>query len=101
MPAIRWTSLTLLTLGYCIALSFGYLSLPAAVTFGLLVMAGVCVTQFNQRPVVCLGHGLFISSRSRWLFTGYPDFSVNESLQHSGFRPKPRHFRCTSIWINR
>ncbi|MCQ3002090.1 CPBP family intramembrane metalloprotease [Pseudomonas syringae] len=61
MPAIRWTSLTLLTLGYCIALSFGDLSLPAAVTFGLLVMAGICVTQFSQRTIVCFGHGLFIA----------------------------------------
>ena len=71
MPATRWTSLTLLTLGYCLALSHGELSLPATITFGLLIMAGVCVTQFKQRPVVWLGHGLFIALAlalaSHWL----------------------------------
>ncbi len=71
MPAIRWTSLTLLTLGYGLALSHGDLTLPATITFGLLIMAGVCVTQFRQRPVVWFGHGLFIALSialaSHWL----------------------------------
>lgn len=60
MPATRWTSLTLLVIGYCLALNVGQLSLPAVVTLGLLVMAGICVTQFKQRAVICFGHGLFI-----------------------------------------
>ncbi len=71
MSATRWTSLTLLTLGYCLALSHGELSLPATITFGLLIMAGVCVTRFSQRPVVWFGHGLFIALTlalsSHWL----------------------------------
>lgn len=71
MPAIRWISLILLSLGYGLALSHGELTLPATVTFGLLIMAGVCVTQFKQPVVAWFGHGLFIALAvalaSHWL----------------------------------
>ncbi len=97
MPAIRWTSLTLLTLGYCIALSYGYLSLPAAVTFGLLVMAGVCVTQFKQKAVTGLGHGLFIilalALATHWL----PGFFSERVIGAQRFSPEAAPF---SMYLN-
>jgi membrane protease YdiL (CAAX protease family) len=71
MPAVRWISLILLTLGYSLALSHGELTLPTAVTFGLLIMAGICVTQFRHPVVVWFGHGLFlalaVALASHWL----------------------------------
>jgi membrane protease YdiL (CAAX protease family) len=60
MSATRWTSLALLTFGYCVAINYGHFSLPAVVTVALLIMAGICVTQFQQRAVIGLGHCLFI-----------------------------------------
>ena len=92
MPAIRWTSLTLLTLGYCIALSFGYLSLPAAVTFGLLVMAGVCVTQFSQRAVVYLGHGLFLILAFALTIHWLPGFFSERVIAAQCFSPEAAPF---------
>lgn len=71
MSALRWTTLALLMVGYCVALIYGQLSLPAAVTFGLLIMAGICVTQFQHWAVTTFGHLLFIALAiglaSHWL----------------------------------
>lgn len=71
MPALRWTALALLTLGYCIALAYGQLGLPAAVTFGLLIMAGICVSHFRHWAIHLFGHALFIALAaglaSHWL----------------------------------
>jgi membrane protease YdiL (CAAX protease family) len=71
MPAQRWTTLTLLALGYGLALFYGQLSLPVIVTFGLLVMAGMCVRPFNHWGVRTAGHLLFIGLAaglaSHWL----------------------------------
>lgn len=97
MPAIRWTSLTLLTLGYCIALSFGYLSLPAAVTFGLLVMAGICVTQFSQRVVICFGHGLFIILALALAIHWLPGFFSERVIAAQRFSPEAAPF---SMYFN-
>lgn len=97
MPAIRWTSLTLLTLGYCIALSFGYLSLPAAVTFGLLVMAGVCVTQFSQRAVVYFGHGLFLILAFALAIHWLPGFYSERVIAAQRFSPAAAPF---SMYLN-
>ena len=97
MPATRWTSLTLLTLGYCIALTFGDLSLPATISVGLLIMAGVCVTQFNQRAVVWFGHGLFIAMTlalaSHWL----PGFFSERVIAAQRFSPHSAPF---SMYLN-
>lgn len=92
MPATRWTSLTLLTLGYCIALSFGDLSLPAAVTFGLLVMAGICVTQFSQRAVTCFGHGLFIILAFALAIHWLPGFFSERVIAAQRFSPEAAPF---------
>ena len=43
MSVQRWTSLLLLSLGYSLALLYGQFSLPVVITFGLLIMAGICV----------------------------------------------------------
>lgn len=61
MSALRWGTLTLLALGYCIALIYGQLSLPVIITFGLLIMAGICVRHFRHIAVRAFGHGLFIA----------------------------------------
>lgn len=97
MPAIRWTSLTLLTVGYCIALNFGHLSLQTALTFGLLGMAGVCVTHFSQRAVAGFGHGLFlllaIALSIHWL----PGFFSERVIAAQRFSPDAAPF---SMYLN-
>jgi membrane protease YdiL (CAAX protease family) len=71
MPALRWATLVLLTLGYCFALVYGQLSITVVVTLGLLIMAGICVTHFSHWAVRGFGHGLFIALAaglaSHWL----------------------------------
>jgi uncharacterized protein len=71
MPALRWTALALLTLGYCIALAYGQLTLPVTVTFGLLIMAGICASHFRHWAIRLFGHALFIALAaglaSHWL----------------------------------
>ncbi|WP_268797105.1 CPBP family intramembrane glutamic endopeptidase [Pseudomonas huanghezhanensis] len=71
MPALRWTTLALLTLGYVVALIYGQLSLPVVVTLGLLIMAGICVNHFRHWAVLAFGHALFIAVAiglaSHWL----------------------------------
>lgn len=97
MPAIRWTSLTLLTLGYCLALSYGHLSLPATITFGLLLMAGVCVTQFSQRAVVWFGHGLFIVLAVALAIHWLPGFFSERVIAAQRFSPGAVPF---SMYLN-
>ena len=97
MPATRWISLTLLAIGYCLALSVGQLSLPVAVTLGLLAMAGICVTQFRQRGVVWFGHGLFIllalGLATHWL----PGFFNGRVIAAERFTPDAAPF---SMFLN-
>lgn len=97
MPAIRWTSLTLLTLGYCLALSYGHLSLPATITFGLLLMAGVCVTQFSQRAVVWFGHVLFIVLAIALAIHWLPGFFSERVIAAQRFSPGAVPF---SMYLN-
>ncbi|HXR00991.1 MAG TPA: CPBP family intramembrane glutamic endopeptidase [Pseudomonas sp.] len=61
MPALRWATLIMLALGYCIALVYGQLSIPVTVIVGLLIMAGICVSHFSHWLVRGFGHGLFIA----------------------------------------
>jgi membrane protease YdiL (CAAX protease family) len=97
MPAVRWISLTLLVIGYCMALDVGQLGLPAVVTLGLLIMAGICVTQFKQRAVVCFGHGLFIllalGLATHWL----PGFYNGRGIAAERFSPDAAPF---SMFLN-
>lgn len=97
MPALRWSTLALLTLGYCVALVYGQLSIPVAVTFGLLVMAGICVTQFTHWAVRGLGHGLFLALAaglaSHWL----PGFFSARAIAAVRFSPEAAPF---SMYLN-
>lgn len=97
MPALRWSTLTLLTLGYCVALVYGQLSLPVVVTFGLLIMAGICVTQFRHRAVRGFGHTLFIALAaglaSHWL----PGFFSARAIAAVRFTPEAAPF---SMYLN-
>ncbi|HEY0288981.1 MAG TPA: CPBP family intramembrane glutamic endopeptidase [Pseudomonas sp.] len=71
MTALRWTTLALLTIGYAVALTYGQLSVPAVMTIGLLIMAGICVNHFSHWAVRAFGHLLFIALAigltSHWL----------------------------------
>lgn len=97
MSATRWTSLTLLALGYCLAIAYGHFSLPVVVTFGLLIMAGLCVTQFKQLPVVSFGHCLFIALAmglaSHWL----PGFFSERVIAAQRLTPQSAPF---SMYLN-
>ncbi len=92
MPALRWTALTLLTLGYCIALTYGQLSIPVVVVLGLLIMAGICVTQFSHWGVRAFGHTLFIGLAlglaSHWL----PGFYSTRAITAARFSPEAAPF---------
>lgn len=60
MIALPWTYLTLLSMGYGLALIYGHLGWLAAISFALLLFAGFAVRQ-QQIPIGrFLGHGLFI-----------------------------------------
>lgn len=97
MFATRWTSLTLLTLGYCLALAYGHFSLPVVITFALLIMAGICVTQFRQRAVMAFGHCLFIALAvalaSHWL----PGFFSERVIAAQRLTPQSAPF---SMYLN-
>jgi membrane protease YdiL (CAAX protease family) len=97
MPALRWSTLTLLTLGYCIALVYGQLSTPVVVTFGLLIMAGICVSHFTHLGVRTLGHALFVALAaglaSHWL----PGFFSARVITAVRFTPEAAPF---SMYLN-
>lgn len=97
MPAQRWISLTLLALGYCIALVYGQLSLPVVVTLGLLVMAGLCVTRFNHRAVHAAGHGLFIALAIGLAIHWLPGFFSARVIAGVRFSPEAAPF---SMYLN-
>lgn len=86
-----------LTLGYCIALTYGHLDLSAAVTFGLLLMAGICVTQFNHRAVVCFGHGLFVLLVVALALHWLPGFFSERVIAAQRFSPEAAPF---SMYLN-
>jgi membrane protease YdiL (CAAX protease family) len=97
MPALRWTALSLLTLGYCIALVYGQLSITVSVTIGLLIMAGICLTQFTHWAVRTFGHLLFIALAaglaSHWL----PGFFSARVIAATRFSPEAAPF---SMYLN-
>ncbi len=97
MFATRWTSLTLLSLGYGLAIAYGHFSLPVVVTFALLIMAGICVTQFQQRAVIGFGHCLFIALAlalaSHWL----PGFFSERVIAAQRLTPQSAPF---SMYLN-
>ncbi|WP_110947149.1 CPBP family intramembrane glutamic endopeptidase [Pseudomonas bohemica] len=97
MLAQRWSTLTLLTLGYCIALVYGQLSIPVAVIVGLLIMAGICVSHFTHWAVRAFGHVLFIALAaglaSHWL----PGFISARVIAAVRFTPEAAPF---SMYMN-
>ncbi|MBK5511292.1 CPBP family intramembrane glutamic endopeptidase [Pseudomonas sp. TH15] len=60
MKALPWLHLALLSLGYALALVYGQLSWLAAISVGLLLIAGFAVRQQTVPVGRYLGHGLFI-----------------------------------------
>ena len=60
MPALPWTYLALLSLGYGLALSYGHLSWLATLSVVLLLIAGIAVRQREIRIAPYLGHALFL-----------------------------------------
>ncbi len=60
MPALPWTYLALLSLGYALALIFGQLSWLATLSVVLLLIAAVAVRQREIRIAPYLGHALFL-----------------------------------------
>ncbi|KQN55208.1 CAAX protease [Pseudomonas sp. Leaf48] len=60
MIALPWTCLTLLSLGYGMALAYGHLGWLAAISVVLLLVAGFAVRQQQLQFGRWLGHGLFI-----------------------------------------
>lgn len=97
MSALRWSTLALLSLGYCIALLYGQLSLPVVITFGLLIMAGICVSHFRHWAVRTFGHALFIALAaglaSHWL----PGFFSARVITAVRFTPEAAPF---SMYLN-
>jgi len=97
MPALRWTGLTLLTLGYGMALAYGYLSLFASLSIALLIMAGLCVSQFSDTYVRAFGHGLFLllalALATHWL----PGFYSARVIAGVRFTPEAAPF---SMYLN-
>lgn len=97
MSALRWTVLPLLTLGYAVAFTYGQLSLPAAITVGLLIMSCICVSHFRHRAVTGFGHLLFIALAiglaSHWL----PGFLNARAIAAVRFSPDAAPF---SMYLN-
>jgi len=97
MPALRWTGLTLLVLGYAMALVFGQLTPLAAVSIALLILTGLCISQFSPPYVRYLGHGLFIvlalALASHWL----PGFQSAKVIANTRFTPEAAPF---SMYLN-
>lgn len=60
MPALPWTFLALLSLGYGLALTYGHLGWLALLSILLLLIAGIAVRQSCIPAVRYLGHGLFV-----------------------------------------
>lgn len=60
MLALPWTYLALLSIGYSVALIKGQLGWMAAISFALLLIAGLAARQQHVRLGRYLGHGLFM-----------------------------------------
>jgi len=97
MPALRWTALSLLSLGYCIALAYGQLSIPVVVTLGLLIMAGICVTQFTHWAVRASGHLLFMGLAAGLAIHWLPGFFSARAIAGVRFSPEAAPF---SLYLN-
>jgi membrane protease YdiL (CAAX protease family) len=97
MPALRWTGLTLLGLGYAMALVYGQLTPLAAVSLALLVLSGLCVSPSRPPYVRYLGHGVFIvlavALASHWL----PGFQNAKVINDTRFTPDAVPF---SMYLN-
>jgi|SRR5476649_165322 len=97
MPALRWTGLTLLAVGYCIALIYGQLSLPAVLAFGLLAVLGLCVLQRSHPGVRIIGHGVFILLAAALSGHWMPGFFSGKVIDAIRFTPDALPF---SMYLN-
>ncbi|SHN26003.1 hypothetical protein SAMN05216593_118112 [Pseudomonas asturiensis] len=75
MASRHWLVLSLLGIGYALALSYGSLTLSATLGLSLLIIAGVCVQNVRPRYVRILGHGLFILTGSALAVGALPGFN--------------------------
>jgi membrane protease YdiL (CAAX protease family) len=75
MPVLPWPYLTLLTVGYVLALAYGQLSAQAGMAILLLLLAGIAVRQQRFRHGRTLGHALFIALALALGLHGWPGFS--------------------------
>lgn len=60
MPALPWTYLILLSLGYGLALAYGHLGWLSGISIALLLIAGLAARQRQLRFGRHLGHALFL-----------------------------------------
>ena len=60
MIALPWPYLAFLSLGYCLALSYGQLTAQALIPLFALILAGLAARQQRQQWLRYAGHGLFV-----------------------------------------
>ncbi|CAM3108062.1 CAAX protease family protein [Pseudomonas floridensis] len=92
MAPRHWLVLSLLSIGYGLALSYGSLTLPAALGLSLLIIAGVCVQRARPRYVRVIGHGVFILTGLALAVSLMPGFNNAVVIDAIRFTPDAAPF---------
>ena len=97
MIALPWLYLTLLSIGYVVALIYGQLGVLAAVSIALLLVAGYAVRQQRNPWARYLGHGLFIVLALGLAMHWLPGFYNGRGIAPQRFTPDSVPF---SMYLN-
>ncbi|KAA8706826.1 hypothetical protein F4W70_20035 [Pseudomonas cannabina] len=88
MTSRHWLFLALLATGYGLALVYGSLAPIAAVGFGLLLVAWLCVARSASRHVSLFGHLLFIMTGLALATHLLPGFNNAKGRSEKAFSSK-------------
>ncbi|RMO88749.1 CAAX amino terminal protease protein [Pseudomonas syringae pv. philadelphi] len=97
MTSSHWLFLALLATGYGLALVYGSLAPIAAVSFGLLLVAWLCVAQSASRHVRLFGHLLFIMTGLALATHLLPGFNNANVIDNARFTADAAAF---SMYLN-
>ncbi|ALE87640.1 CPBP family intramembrane glutamic endopeptidase [Pseudomonas versuta] len=97
MIALPWPYLAFLTLGYCLALSYGQLGAQALIALFALILSGLAARQHRQQWLRYAGHALFVLLALALALHWLPGFHNGRAINPERLTPDAVPF---SLYLN-
>ena len=85
MPVLPWPYLALLTLGYCLALSYGQLGIQAIAALVALVLTGIAAYPTRPQWLRFTGHAVFVLLALALALHAFPGFNNGRAIAPERF----------------